>query len=103
MAKKAKTYNASDSAQVEEAKKLANFEKSNKSKFVHGAMQTEEGRKFFYDLLVFCSIFHTPFTADNNKTNFNCGKQNVGLKILADIQESAPDEYILMCKEGREA
>ena len=99
--KKSKIYNASDPEQIEEAKLVQKFESSEKSKFIQMAMATEGGRRFFYDLLVFCSSFNTPFTADNNKTNFNCGKQTVGFMIIADLQATCPEEYLKMCAEGR--
>lgn len=101
MTKTPKIYNASDPQQIEEAKIAQKFESSEKGRFIQTAMKTEGGRRFFYDLLVFCSSFHTPFSIDNNRTNFNCGKQSVGFMILADIQEHAPDEYLVMCQEGK--
>ena len=54
---------------------------------------------WMYDLLEACHIGVSPYTGDNDRTNFQCGEQNVGLRLWATLQSVCPDLYLLMMQE----
>ena len=94
-------YDTSDPQEVNKAKKRASRTRADRLRFVEAAMTTKEGRAWFYDLLVRCKTISTPFVEDPYRSAFNQGMQNIGLQVLSDIQDSAPNEYIKMITENR--
>lgn len=94
-------YDTSDPVEVVKARKKSQRTRVDRLAFVSAAMTTEEGRAYYYDLLVFCKVFSTPFDDDPHRTSFKCGEQNIGLKILSDIQTAAPDLYVKMIRENK--
>lgn len=65
------------------------------------AIATYEGRQFIWRILELSrAVGHNAFAATPEATAFNCGQQNVGQQILAQLLEIAPDAYIQMIKEN---
>lgn len=58
------------------------------------------GRRFYWRLLVECGIFKSSFTG-NNTTFFNEGRRDVGLVLLADLNEADPSAYLVMLDESK--
>ena len=94
-------YDTSDKEQVNKARKKYARKRADRLKFIQAAMQHPEGRGWFYDILTFCKVFQTPFKDDPHRTAFSCGEQNVGLRIMEDIQIAAPKEYLNMITENK--
>lgn len=92
-------YDTSDKEQVNKARKKASRTRVDRLKFVEAAMTMEQGRAWFYDFLIRCHVFNTPFDDDPCRHAFRAGEANIGLMVLSDIQESAPDNYTKMIKE----
>lgn len=63
-------------------------------------LSTMQGRRFYWQLMAKCGIFEEPFTG-NNTTFFNCGRGSVGRMLLADLNEIAPQAYLLMVEESK--
>lgn len=62
---------------------------------------TYEGRKYFWWILTISrAIGQNAFSGDPVQTAFNCGMQNVGQMILANLMEVHPDAYLKMMKEN---
>lgn len=61
-------------------------------------MSTEGGRRFMFRLLESTGLYRTSFTG-NATTYFNEGMRNVGLRILADLQDYCPEQLLLMHRE----
>lgn len=98
-----KPFDASDPKQVNEARKRAGRKKRNDLDFIKAIMTVQEGRAWMLDLLNTCNIFGNPVvTGDPYFTYHNIGSQNIGKKLLQDINEAAPDEYVMMMKEAKE-
>lgn len=98
----AASYDTGDPQAVNAARRRAGRYAVARKAFVLAAMQQQQGRAWFYDVLVRCHIFQTPFrVGDPYSTSFSCGEQNIGLQILADIQDAAPDFYTKMIEEGK--
>lgn len=95
------TYDTSDKESVNKARKRSSRTRADRMEFITAAMTTEQGRAWFYDLLVFCRVFNSPMAEETNRTFFNLGIQNVGLRILDDIQTAAPDKYLPMVNENK--
>lgn len=63
-------------------------------------LSTVEGRRFYWRLMRRCGIHKSSMTG-NNSTFFNEGERNIGLVMLADLEEANPDAYVLMLKESK--
>lgn len=98
------SYNASDEKQVAKATKKAEFDKALRFDVIKSIMSTAPGRSWIYNWLYKCHVFHTPFIAgQQDATAFNCGEQNIGLFLLAEVQAAAPDLYLQMVTEAKTA
>lgn len=95
------SYNTSEPEQVNKARKKSARTRATRLEFVHAAMTTEQGRSWFYDIIIRCHVFSTPFDADPYRHAYRAGEANIGLQILDDIQVSSPDEYITMIRENK--
>ena len=60
-----------------------------------------QGRRFIWRYLEKCGIFKTSFTG-SRETDFLEGQRNVGLWLLADVNEATPEAYAVMLKEARQ-
>lgn len=96
------TYDTSEPKEVNKARKKYSRTRADRLHFVDAAMGTEQGRAWFYDLLVFCKVVKTPFDDDPYRTAFNCGQQNIGLRVMADIQTAASKQYLTMISENQD-
>ena len=95
------SYDTSNKEQVNKQRKKAARTRADRLKFIEAAMQHEQGRAWFYDILLFCKVFQGPYDPDPYRTAFLCGEQNIGLRILADLQDAAPDNYLQMIRENK--
>jgi hypothetical protein len=82
---------------VEQARKLERDQE--KSDFAW-LMSDKRGRRFMWRMLDVTGVYRTSFTG-NSTTFFNEGQRNVGLKLIANIHEFAPDSYPTMLEEHR--
>ena len=62
-------------------------------------VSTEQGRRFLWDLLAFTGVYRSSFTG-NSTTFFNEGRRDVGLKLIGQLNEYAPEVYVTMLKEN---
>lgn len=97
---KALVGNASDSEQVKNAKRSEESKRNQELNDVEFVLSTPQGRRFLWRLLGVCHVFKTSFTG-NSTTFFNEGKRDIGLRLLADINESSPDSYLKMMQEAK--
>lgn len=64
-------------------------------------MSNRRGRRIVWRLLERTGIFRSSFTG-NSETFFREGMRNVGLMLMAQINEVCPEQYTLMVQEQRE-
>ena len=95
-------YNASDTKQIRAAAKRSKTEQAMDDGVLLMLMSTQNGRAWMLRLLTWCGISRTPFTGDGDATNFNCGMQNVGLRLEADLLRACPDQFIFMMREAND-
>jgi hypothetical protein len=94
-------FDASNPQAVNAAKKRAARERAEDLRIVKIVMDAQDGRKWMYRLLNSCNIFSTTFIAgDPYASAFHEGQRDRGLRILSDIMEACPDNYVKMCKEN---
>jgi GrpB-like predicted nucleotidyltransferase (UPF0157 family) len=94
-------YDTSDPKAVNKARKKASRTRADRLRFVAAGMEHEEGRSWFYDHLNRCHIFNRSFDPDPYVHAYKAGEVNVGLQLLLDIQDAAPDKYLVMITENR--
>lgn len=95
-------YDTSDPIQVNKSRKKAARTRADRLEFVKAAMQHSQGRAWFFDVLKRCHLFTMPYVSgDPHATSFKCGELNIGNQLLMDIQDAAPDQYIVMITENR--
>ena len=63
-------------------------------------MSDKRGRRFMWRMLEVTGVYRSSFTG-NSETFFREGARNVGLKLISDIHEFAPDAYTTMLEEQR--
>ena len=63
-------------------------------------MSDKRGRRFIWRMLETTGVYRSSFTG-NSETFFREGSRNVGLKLISDIHEFAPDAYPMMLEEQR--
>lgn len=90
----------SDAKSVKKAQREAALRLAQQRLVLVEIMSSPTGRTWVYDLLAACGIGQTPFATDPYCTAFNCGQQNIGLRLMSEFQSAAPHEYIQMMKEN---
>lgn len=101
-------YDSGDPQQVNEARKKAGRREKKRLTVIKALMQHKDGRAWVHELLEACDILGNPVEldatqkVDTHLTLYHLGEQNIGKKILMDIEEAALDEYFLMKKEAKE-
>lgn len=93
--------NAADERQLKEADKHLKHRRLIEIEDLKFILKTEQGRRLLYRYLCECGVYRTSFTG-NSTTFYNEGMRNIGLKLLADIEEAMPEAYLLMIKEKGE-
>lgn len=97
-----KPYDASDPKSVNTARRKAGRRKASELEVVRTIMSTVQGRAWMYAILESCMIYGNPFVPGQpDATGFNLGQANVGKRLLGDIMNSAPENYLKMCNEAK--
>ena len=93
--------NAADPEQVQRAKEKVESFEDQRLNDVREVLNTKRGRRFFWRYLTICGVFKTS-NADEHQVFFNEGMRNIGLQLLADVNEAAPEAYLKMLQEAQE-
>ncbi len=95
-------YDANDEKQVKKARKQAEFDKALELDVIKNVMASAPGRRWIYSWLERCHIYGNTFILGApDGTAFNCGEENIGKQLLADVQTAAPDLYLTMIQEAK--
>lgn len=100
MTDKDKNFNASDEAQVSQRKRKDERIRDIELADVKHLMSSREGRRFIWRMLDRTGVYRTSFTG-NSTTFFNEGMRNIGLLLMADINEACADMYVQMMMEAK--
>lgn len=101
MAEQDQDYNAANPAHVSKAKEAEESARERELNDVRFVMSSKEGRRFFDRYQRLTHMHETSFTG-NNTTFFNEGERNIGLKLMADVNEACPELLIELMKEKLE-
>lgn len=94
-------FDASNTKMVKNRKRREKRAAERKIADTKMVMSTKEGRRFVYGLLADCGVYKSTFTSPNGLIlAFNEGSRNVGLKLLAHLQESCLEEFHLAESEA---
>lgn len=95
-------YDANDEKQVSKARKQAAFDDALRLDVIKNVMNSIPGRSWVYGLLDRCHCFSTSFIAGApDASAFREGERNIGLQLLIDVQNAAPDLYLTMIQEAK--
>ena len=97
---KTKNYNAADEETVRTRKREDEHIRDRELHDLRSVMDSVEGRRFVWRLLSQAGVFRTSFTG-NSTTFFNEGMRNMGLIVLADVQEACASQYLVMMNESK--
>lgn len=92
--------NTADENQVKEQVRRGSKRREKELKDFAKVISNPEGRRVIWRYLEECGVFKTSFTG-NSQTFFLEGQRNIGLKILADVNDTSPEAYVIMVKENR--
>lgn len=98
----AESFDASDPKAVEARNRDIRFAERRRAEVIGAIMDLPQGREYFFELLEFCKIGHSPFATNALLMSHSCGELNVGLKVQADLLAAAPERYLLMLREAKE-
>lgn len=64
-------------------------------------VSTAPGRRFMWRLInARCGVTSSSYSSDPYATAFGEGQRGVGIKLLNDMQEVAPEQYVVMLTEA---
>jgi hypothetical protein len=93
-------YNAADRKSVRKAEKEAKLALKQRQAVVKDLLSTGPGREYIWDLLSFGSIFNSQFYPDSHQAAYVQGMRNFALRILDDITQACPEQFLLMMQEN---
>lgn len=93
-------YDTSDPETVNKARQKAGRQKRSDASVVGALMETKQGRAWIFGILDAAHIYQPSFDRDPHVTAFREGERNLGLRILSEVQSSAPREYTSMIEEA---
>jgi len=95
-------YNAAERRHVKQAAKAAKLVTLQRGQFITNIMSTLPGRAWVCDLLEAAHVFASTYSDIALRTAFGEGERSMGLRILADIMQACPDQYVTMMRERNE-
>ena len=64
---------------------------------LQSVLKTVQGRRLMWRILQACRVHQHSFVpGDSTATAFHCGQQSIGLFLLAEIEDAAPNAYTQM-------
>lgn len=93
--------NAADKEQTEKADWKATDLRKRQLEDLRAVLEGSFGRRFVWRYLGLCGVFHSSFAVNAEQTAFNEGQRNIGLQLLADVNEADPDAYAKMLNEKK--
>lgn len=94
--------NAADVRQVKQGKQKEKVKQIQDKDALNWMLSHRLGRRIYWKWMSETGVFATSYTGDNNKTNFNEGKRQIGLKMLNELNLVKPEAYLQMVKESEE-
>jgi hypothetical protein len=93
--------NAADKEQVKQAEGKERRGRMREEDDIRSVLSGVQGRRVLWRIMERCGINSTPIGDNDARTNFNCGKQDIGHFVLGEIVEVAPERYLEMMQENQ--
>jgi hypothetical protein len=93
-------YDATDPRQVGDRKKRERLRATRADGAFKALMGTPDGRLLIWDLLGECGVFRSSWDGHGGRLNFNEGRRDIGLQLLATINRLCPELFGVMMKEN---
>ena len=91
--------NAASRKDIRRKEKEARQIERNRGQVIIELMRTVPGRNYIWDQLTLAHIFSTSYSPDALQMAFAEGERNSGLRLLNDIIEWCPEQFIQMMRE----
>lgn len=92
--------NIADEDQVKKHRREAQTQQEREAENWRWLLGDARGREVVWNLLAECGVFKTSFTG-NSTTFFNEGRRDIGLRLLATINDVDPAAYLKMVEESK--
>lgn len=96
-------FDASDEAQVQKRRRTAGNRAAAQKVALRKFLEIPAGRQWVWDLLEVCHLYRTSFDPTNEQSDrltfFREGERNIGLYVLGQIEQHAPESLRLMMNE----
>ena len=100
-------HDINDARQVREAEKRQKLETLRAADDVRTVMETEAGRRFVNGLLGLCDIRADGYVPGGPEAqrhqDYMAGRRSIGIEMLGQIEQHAPQQTELMTAEARKA
>ena len=96
-----KSPDASNKAEVDAIKEKSKSAEETFADDIKWLMESPRGRRIVSRYLGSCHVFESSFSPNLSQTNFQEGERNIGLQILNDIMNHAPEKYMRMIEENK--
>lgn len=93
--------NAADEDQVKLAGDREKLGRDRDLEDLRFVLSSRQGRRFYWRYMAVCGVFTQSFTG-NSETFFKEGKRAIGLRLLEDLNDAAPEAYVLMLGESKD-
>ena len=93
-------FDAGDANSVNQRAKDAKRRDRERAAVMGAIMETTPGRSWLWHLLASCRCFATTFDPNPVVMAYHEGERNVGLRLLAEIHRTSPEQYLQMIKEN---
>jgi hypothetical protein len=94
--------NAASRKEIRRKEKDARLAEKTRGGVTIDLMSTKNGRGYVWDQLAAAHVFSTSYSPDALQMAFAEGERNSGLRLLNDIIEWCPEQFIQMMREQNE-
>lgn len=97
--------NSADAQQVKKARKAEKGQREQQIREMQQVLATPQGKRVLWRLLERCGVYKTSISTDPYATYYNEGERNIGLYVMAEINEANPQALLdmtVMAKADRE-
>jgi hypothetical protein len=98
---KSLVQNAADPKQVQDAEKRVKRGRERELEDMRLLLDLPPARRFMWRFLEDCGVFRSSWDP-TARIHFNEGRRDIGLKLLAEITEAAPEALLKMMNEARQ-
>lgn len=87
------SYNAGDEDDVRVREKADKDARNQELDDVRQIVGTKAGQRFVNRMLAQCGVYRISYTGNAEQAVFAEGQRNIGLMLLADLEEADPDAF----------